>query len=125
MKIQDDPVYRLYRDNPAEGRSSYLHDHYKRGRLHVARPHSKPALAAWMAGRDAADAEDEASGVAQERRQKKAEAKAAREREKRIRAAREAVLEAARRLARDWDEPAKDGLNNSVTLLIEAEGETP
>ena len=50
-------VYRLYRERPEEGRSSYLHDHYKRGRQGIMKPHGQLALAAWKAGRDAAKAE--------------------------------------------------------------------
>lgn len=49
-------VYSLFLNDPAKGESSYLADHYKRGRLGIQRPPgSKPlADAAWRAGRDSA-----------------------------------------------------------------------
>jgi hypothetical protein len=47
-------VYRLYRESPDEGRSSYLHDHYRRGLLGTSPPERSRAAAhaAWRAGRD-------------------------------------------------------------------------
>lgn len=54
-----DRIYKLYRHDPDAGRSSYLHDHYRRGREGIMRPTPEQAraLAAWKAGRDAAKAE--------------------------------------------------------------------
>jgi hypothetical protein len=51
-------VYALFRGEPPECRSSYLHDHYRRGKLGVQRPGREQvaALAAWKAGRDDARA---------------------------------------------------------------------
>lgn len=49
-----DTVYDLFRHAPDEGRSSYLHDHYRRGLIDVLPPDRSQvaAYAAWRAGRD-------------------------------------------------------------------------
>lgn len=49
-------VYHLFMTEPTKGESSYLADHYKRGRAGIMRPpETKPlADAAWRAGRDSA-----------------------------------------------------------------------
>ena len=61
-------IYDLFRRSPDEGRSSYLHDHYRRGLLGVQEPpRSRTAAhAAWQAGRDttAAAAQPEPPGAA-------------------------------------------------------------
>lgn len=46
------PVYALFAANPEAQRSSYLYDHYKRGRAGVMKPNDDPALQAWLAGAD-------------------------------------------------------------------------
>lgn len=57
-KQDAEKVYRLYRDDPEAGRSSYLHDHYRRGREGIMEPDRQAlrAHAAWRAGRDAVNA---------------------------------------------------------------------
>ena len=49
-----DEIYRLYRDHPDQGRTSYLDNHYRRGLLGILPPERsrQAAHAAWRAGRD-------------------------------------------------------------------------
>jgi hypothetical protein len=56
-EVDPDPIYRLFRDHPERGASSYLADHYKRGLQGVMKPDGYPALSAWRAGRDTATSE--------------------------------------------------------------------
>ena len=54
-------VYRLYRDHPEKGESSNLYNHYKRGLQGIHEPNksAKLAYAAWLAGRDTAQADQQ------------------------------------------------------------------
>jgi len=47
-------IYKAFRENPEEFKSSYLYNHYKRGLVGIIKPTAseKNALAAWKAGRD-------------------------------------------------------------------------
>lgn len=58
-KEDAEKVYRLFRDTPDAGKSSELHNHYRRGRQEIMKPEPNQvlALAAWRAGRDAARAD--------------------------------------------------------------------
>jgi len=49
-----DTVYDLFRHDPEKGRSSHLHNHYRRGLMDVLPPGrgQVAAYAAWRAGRD-------------------------------------------------------------------------
>lgn len=53
-KTASQQVYDLFMATPEKGQSSYLHDHYRRGREGIMRPGSAYPLsdAAWRAGRD-------------------------------------------------------------------------
>jgi len=49
-------IYDLYMTDPEAGRSSHLHNHYRRGLLEILPPErsQQAAHAAWRAGRDTA-----------------------------------------------------------------------
>jgi hypothetical protein len=55
---ESSPIYQMFCDDPEAQRSSYLHDHYRRGRQGIMKPDGpSPALEAWKAGRDSATAD--------------------------------------------------------------------
>jgi hypothetical protein len=60
----DGDVYRMFRDDPEAHRSSYLHDHYRRGLQGIMEPDKGAVSAhdAWRAGLDSAAASTIAAG---------------------------------------------------------------